>query len=94
VLLLHGGVLDLALWGTAPMLVVTLVAWCSLRRSHAELLPRLSEARRAGVRELLRPSLMFGLIIFSVTLTTQGPVLLVSGVLGGAAVALLVITRT
>jgi O-antigen/teichoic acid export membrane protein len=94
VLLLHGGVFDLALWGAAPMLVVTLIAWWSLRRSHAELLPRLSEARRAGVRELLRPSLMFGLIIVSVMLTTQGPVLLVSGTLGGAAVTLLVITRT
>jgi O-antigen/teichoic acid export membrane protein len=94
VLLLHGGVLRLALWGAAPMIVVTAGAWFSLRRSHPELLPKLSEARVAGLRELLTPSLLFGLIMLSMALTIQGPVVLVSMVLGGTAVALLVTTRT
>jgi O-antigen/teichoic acid export membrane protein len=94
VLLLHGGVLRLALWGAAPMIAVTAGAWFSLRRSHPELLPKLSEARIAGLRELLSPSLLFGLIMLSMALTLQGPVLLVSRALGGTAVALLVTTRT
>ena len=94
VLLLHGGVLRLALWGAAPMIAVTGGAWFSLRRSHPELLPKLSEARIAGLRELLSPSLLFGLIMLSMALALQGPVLLVSKALGGAAVALLVTTRT
>jgi O-antigen/teichoic acid export membrane protein len=94
VLLLHGGVLRLALWCVAPMVAVTAGSWFSLRRSHPELLPKLSEARIAGLRELLSPSLLFGLIMLSVALTLQGPVLLVSRAFGGTAVALLVTTRT
>jgi O-antigen/teichoic acid export membrane protein len=94
VLLLHGGVLHLALWGAVPMIAVTAGAWFSLRRSHPELLPKLSEARFEGFRELLSPSLLFGLIMLSMALTLQGPVLMVSSALGGTAVALLVTTRT
>src|ERR1035438_2479861 len=94
VLLVHGGVLRLAFWGVLPMIVVTAGAWFSLRRSHPELLPQLSEARMAGLRELLSPSLLFGLIMLSMALTLQGPILLISRELGGAAVALLVTTRT
>lgn len=94
VLLLRGSALSLALWGAAPMIVVTAGAWFSLRRSHPELLPKLSEARITGLRELLSPSLLFGLIMLSTTLLLQGPVLLVSHALGGTAVALLVTTRT
>lgn len=94
VLVLQGGFLLLALWGAAPMIAVTAGAWFSLRRSHPELLPKLSEARIAGFRELLSPSLLFGLIMLSMALTLQGPVLLVSKALGGTAVALLVTTRT
>lgn len=94
ILLLHGGVLHLALWGTLPMLVVTAGAWLSLRRSCPELLPTLSGFSFAGVRELVLPSLQFGLIMISMALTLQGPVVLVSMMLGGTAVALLVTTRT
>ena len=94
VLLLHGGVIQLALWSLAPMLAVSVGAWLSLRRSHPELLPKLSEARIAGLRDLLSPSLLFGLIMLSMALALQGPVLVVSRTLGGTAVALLVTTRT
>jgi O-antigen/teichoic acid export membrane protein len=94
VLLLRGRALSLALWGTTPMIVVTAGAWFSLRRSHPELLPKLSEAQITGLLELLGPSLLFGLIMLSMTLLLQGPVLLVSHQLGGTAVALLVTTRT
>jgi|ERR1039458_2152311 O-antigen/teichoic acid export membrane protein len=94
VILLQGDVLRLAVWGTAPMIMVTVGAWFRLRSSHPELLPKLSEARISGLRELLGPSLLFGLIMLSMALTLQGPVLLVSKVLGGTAVALLITTRT
>jgi O-antigen/teichoic acid export membrane protein len=94
VLLLHGGVLPLAFWGAAPMIAVTTAAWFSLRRSHPELLPELSGVSIGGLRELLNPSLQFGLIMLSMALTLQGPVILVSMGLGGTAVALLVTTRT
>jgi O-antigen/teichoic acid export membrane protein len=77
-----------------PLAMVTLYAWGMLRHSHQGLLPRLSAASIAGIRKLVSPSLMFGLITVSVTLTLQGPVLLVSRSLGGTAVALLVTTRT
>lgn len=94
ILLLHGGVLRLALWSAVPLIIVTATAWFSLRHSHPELLPKLSAARIAGLRELLVPSLLFGLIMLSMALALQGPVLLVARALGGAAVALLVTTRT
>jgi O-antigen/teichoic acid export membrane protein len=76
------------------MIAVTAGAWFSLRRSHPELLPTLSGASTAGLRELLKPSLLFGLIMLSMALTLQGPVVLVSTAFGGTAVALLVTTRT
>jgi len=94
VLLLDGGVLHLALWGAAPMIAVTAGVWFSLGHSHPELLPSLSGARIAGIRELMNPSLLFGLIMLSMALTIQGPVVLVSMILGGTAVASLVTTRT
>ncbi len=94
VLILHGGVLTLAFGGGIPMIIVTVGAWFNMRRSHQELLPKMSQVRIAGLRELLRPSLLFGMIMLSWALTLQGPVLLVSKALGGTAVALLVTTRT
>ncbi len=94
VLLFWGGVLELAWCSCLPLVIVTGCAWLSLRRQHPELLPSLSEASINGLRELLRPSLFFGVIMLSMALTLQGPVLLVSRRFGGAAVALLVTTRT
>lgn len=94
VLLLHGDTLRLAFWGAVPMIVVTAGIWVNLRGSRPELLPKLSEARVGSIRELCSPSLLFGLIMLSMAVTLQGPVVLVSMALGGAAVALLVTTRT
>jgi O-antigen/teichoic acid export membrane protein len=94
VLMLQGDVLRLAVWGAAPLILVTAGALINLKRSHPELLPKLSEVNLAGLRELLNPSLLFGLIMLSMALTLQGPILLVSKALGGTAVALLVTTRT
>ena len=94
VLSVQGSVLHLALWGAVPMIVVTASAWFTLRRSRPQLLPKISEARVEGLRVLLSTSLLFGLIMLSMAMTLQGPVLLLSKALGGTAVALLVTTRT
>jgi len=93
-LLCHRGVLSLAFWGSAPLLAVTFGAWRKLELSNPDLLPRFSGARIAGIRELMNPSVSFGLIMISVALTAQAPVLLVSRFMGGFAVALLVTSRT
>ena len=74
VLMLQGDVLRLAAWSAAPLILVTSGALISLKRSHPELLPKLSEVSLAGLRELLKPSLLFGLIMLSMALTLQGPV--------------------
>ncbi len=42
---------------------------------------------------LVRPSFWFGLMILAIAVSVQGPVVLVSAILGGGAVALLVTTR-
>jgi O-antigen/teichoic acid export membrane protein len=94
VLLLNRGVVALAFSGLIPMVLVLVGAWLALRRSHPELLPRLSAASYSGMRELALPSFNFGLIMLCTALNLQGPVLIASRALGGTAVALLTVTRT
>lgn len=94
VLLAHGGPSQLAAWGAVPLLLVTGGVWCMLYRSRPELLPRLSEARLATMSHLVKPSLGFGLIMIAAALAFNGPILIASGVIGGAAIALVVTTRT
>ena len=89
-----GGVLALAAGGVLTLLAVTALVWALLRRNRRELLPRMAEASLASIRQLLRPSLLFGGIMSAMAIGLHGPVLITSHVLGGAAVALLVTTRT
>jgi O-antigen/teichoic acid export membrane protein len=94
VLCLGGGVAALAAWTWSPLLLCTLLAWFLVRRSHGDLLPRLRAASLRGVTALIKPSLLFALIMVAMVITLNGPVILVAHLLGGAAVALLVTTRT
>lgn len=94
VLLAHGGPSQLAAWSAVPLLIVTAGVWCVLYRSRPELLPRPSEARLATMSHLVKPSLGFGLIMVAAALSFNGPILVASGALGGAAIALIVTTRT
>jgi O-antigen/teichoic acid export membrane protein len=94
VLVLHGRVLALAAWSWLPMLVCVACAWVTVRASHADLLPRLSEANMRDARSLLRPSMWFGIMMLATAIALNGPTLLVARALGGVAVALLVTTRT
>ncbi len=94
VLLLSGGMKAVAAYQLAPFFLLTFYVLWDLRKKFAELSPGLSEASLSGARELLRPSLLFGLITFATAISLQGPVLIISTVLGGAAVALFVTSRT
>jgi O-antigen/teichoic acid export membrane protein len=94
VLLAHGGPSALAAWSGAPLVIVTGVVWCALYRSRPELLPRLSEARLVTMSQLVKPSLGFGAIMIAAALAFNGPILIASRAVGGAAIALAVSTRT
>lgn len=94
VLFTGGNVLELAAWGIVPVIVITAIVWGLLLHSNPQLLPRQSEASLAAMRRLIKPSLSFGLITVAILLAYHAPVVLVSASLGGAAVALLVGTRT
>jgi O-antigen/teichoic acid export membrane protein len=94
VLCLGGGVTTLAVWTWCPLLVCALLAWLLVRRSHEELLPRLRASSLRGVTALIKPSLLFALMMVATVIRLNGPVILVAHMLGGAAVAVLVTTRT
>jgi O-antigen/teichoic acid export membrane protein len=48
----------------------------------------------AGIAALVKPSVLFALIMIAMAISLNGPVIIVARVLGGAAVAVLVTTRT
>jgi O-antigen/teichoic acid export membrane protein len=74
--------------------VVTVVAIGDLRKRNPSLVPGLKNASIPAIHELVRPSFHFALIVLGTLIAVQGPVLLVSARLGGAAVALFASTRT
>jgi O-antigen/teichoic acid export membrane protein len=84
----------LALSQFAVLVILYLGVFISQKRRLPQVAPGLALAARASLGELIRPSLFFGLIVLAQALILQGPVLLTSAFLGGAAVALLVTTRT
>ena len=94
VLCLGGGVASLAAWTWLPIVVCAVLAWLLVQRSHAELLPRLKSASLRGVVALIKPSMLFALMMVATMIRVNGPVILVAHVLGGTAVAVLVTTRT
>jgi O-antigen/teichoic acid export membrane protein len=89
-----GGVTTLAAWTWCPLVVCALLAWLLVRRSHEDLLPRLQAASLRGVTVLIKPSLLFALMMVATVIRVNGPVIVVVHALGGAAVAVLVTTRT
>ena len=94
VLGLGGGMPALAASQLLPLVaIVAFVLW-HLRRSWPALLPRLPLARVHALRVLLAPSLLFALMTLANALTLQGAVLLLVTQLGGAVVAVFVVSRT
>lgn len=65
-----------------------------LRRGGALLVPHLRDAQWSVARELAAPTGQIGLSMVASALTVQGPVVILSRMLGGPAVALFTTTRT
>jgi O-antigen/teichoic acid export membrane protein len=65
-----------------------------LRCRDKRLVPRLRDAHWPTARALASPTADFGLSMFASTLSIQGPIVLLSHLLGGAAVAVFTTTRT
>jgi O-antigen/teichoic acid export membrane protein len=91
---LGAGMIELATAQLCCLAIVTVVAIGDLHKRYPALVPGMKKASISAIRELVRPSLHFGLIILGTLIAVQGPVLLVSASLGGAAVALFASTRT
>lgn len=91
---LGGGMRTVAVCQLIPMALMIAYVWWDLRRHSPELMPGLSDARWDVARELIRPSLLFALIMATTAAATQGAILVVSVSLGAAVAATFVTTRT
>lgn len=93
-LLVGGGMRAMAGVELLCMAVVTGAVLIDLKRNHPAAAPGLVGAEFSLIRELVRPSASFGLLMFSEAIRLQGIVLLVSRILGGTAVTVFVSSRT
>lgn len=94
ILVLGGEMRSVALGQLLSLLLITgYVVW-DVGRRFPGFLPGLSHASLSVLKDLLRPSLLFGLILLAVALAQQGSVVIISSALGGAAVAVFVTSRT
>ena len=93
-LLLGGGMIAMATVQLGCLGVSTIAVLLDLGRRHPAMMPGIAGASLEAVRELLRPSLLFSLMILAEAIRVQGTVLLISRHLGGSAVAVFVTSRT
>jgi O-antigen/teichoic acid export membrane protein len=70
------------------------IAWELLRRRDSRLIPDLRDSDWRTARELAMPTGQIGISMIASALTVQGPVIVLSRMLGGPAVALFTTTRT
>lgn len=94
VLLIGGGMNSVAAWQLAPMTIATLCVMWDLRRCLPPLVPKVTQASLSVLRELVKPSFMFMLIMLAMAIAQQGSVLVISSALGGVAVATFVTLRS
>lgn len=94
VLLAGGNMKTLALWQLAPWLVVLGGVVWDLSRRAPHLLPGLSHASLAVIREIMKPSAVFTIIIVAMAVMQQGSVQVISITLGSVAVAVFLTART
>jgi O-antigen/teichoic acid export membrane protein len=88
-----GPVLVAAVTAGVALFTIVFAAWF-LRRRDPRLVPSIRAADWQTARALAAPTGQFGLSILASVLTVQAPVVLLSRVLGGPAVALFTTTRT
>jgi O-antigen/teichoic acid export membrane protein len=74
--------------------IATVLVLADLKRHHPSVMPGFAGAELPLIRELVRPSASFALLMLSEAIRLQAVVLLVSRNLGGAAVAVFVSSRT
>ena len=84
----------LALLQLVPLVAVAVYVLWDMRRHFPQFLPGLSHAKVMVMRDLLKPSLMFALIMVAMSLNQQGSVLVVSSIFGGVAVTVFYAART
>ena len=94
VLLAGGGPVVIALTQVGALVLVTAWVAMDIARRHPVLLPPPAPANAQILWSLVRPGLMFVLVMAASAIALQGSVVLVSTVLGGVAVAVFVTTRT
>ncbi|HJU05739.1 MAG TPA: hypothetical protein VJ692_11365 [Nitrospiraceae bacterium] len=94
ILALGGGMKSVASGQLAVLIILLLYAGWDLRRRAPAGMPGLRKADRSVLRELTRPSLLFGLVMVSNVIILHGSVIVVSTMLGSVAVALFVTSRT
>jgi len=94
VLFAGGGPVVVALTHFGALFLVTACVAIDVARRHPGLLPSCGPASSEMLWSLVRPGLMFLLVIGASAIALQGSVLVVSTALGGAAVAVFVTTRT
>jgi len=93
-LILHGGMIAIAVIQLTCLCATTAGILLHLKLRHPEVMPALRLADMSLIRELVRPSASFGLLMLSEVIRLQAVILLISGRLGPAAVALFVSSRT
>lgn len=78
----------------AGFLLIIAFVWWDVHRHFPELAPGLRQAKASLLRPILGESIFFAVINWAVALTLHGANLVVAGMLGTAALALFVTTRT
>jgi O-antigen/teichoic acid export membrane protein len=94
ILIAGAGPVEVAAVTAGVSLCTIALAELLLRLRDPHLVPVLGAADLQTARALAAPTGQFGLSIFATLMTLQGPVILLSRVLGGPAVALFTTTRT
>lgn len=91
---LGGGLISVALIQLFPLFSACPLIWIYFKRRQPTLLPGISGASLRRVRELVLPSLFFLACLAGAAISQQGPVVVISSLFGGVAVAVFVTTRT
>jgi O-antigen/teichoic acid export membrane protein len=78
----------------AGFLLIVALVWWDVKRRYPELAPGIRQAKLSVLRPVLGESIFFALINWAVAITLHGSNLVVAGMLGTAALALFVTTRT
>ena len=78
----------------AGFLLIVALVWWDVHKRFPELAPGLGQAQLSLLRPILSQSIFFAVIGWAVAITLHGSNLLVAGMLGTAALALFVTTRT